>query len=71
MTINNMSFTRFIHNFKSVGTHSKLFNVNTLIFSGPAAYLFKITYLHLQFPTILKLLQHYTSLFATAFYRNN
>ena len=22
MTINNMSFTRFIHNFKSVGTHS-------------------------------------------------
>ena len=69
MTINNMSFTRFIHNFKSVGTHSKLFNVNTLIFSGP--YLFKITYLHLQFPYNIKTTSDYTSLFATAFYRNN
>ena len=42
MTVNNMSFT-VSYNFKSVGTHSKLFKVNTLIFSGPAVYLFKIT----------------------------
>ena len=67
MTINNMSFTRFIHNFKSVGTHSKLFNVNTLILVAPI-YLKLHTYT-CNFLTILKL--HYTSLFATAFYRNN
>ena len=43
MTVNNMSFYTVSSNFKSVGTHSKLFKVNTLIFSGPAVYLFKIT----------------------------
>ena len=65
-----MSFTRFIHNFKSVGTHSKLFNVNTLILVARPIYLKLHTYT-CNFLTILKLLQHYTSLFATAFYRNN
>lgn len=71
MTINNMSFTRFIHNFKSVGTHSKLFNVNTLILVARQPIYLKLHTYTCNFLTILKLLQHYTSLFATAFYRNN